>query len=87
MGVGEACLWLTDAHKLLSVHLLLPLLERAITGYELLPANGAFLHITTGNVELAFQNSTVMAGYSVCVPVLTFISVSNARNRLTIKRV
>ena len=66
---------------------LLTFLERAITGDELATAHWALLDITTGYVEFAFQNSTVMAGNIVCIPVLVFTSVSNARTKLSLERV
>jgi len=64
-----------------------PFLECAITRYELIAAGRAFLDITTGNMELALQNSAVVARNAVCMPVGMFTSVSNAVERLPVERV
>jgi hypothetical protein len=56
----------------------LPLVESTITRYELTTANWAFLNVTTGNMELALQNSAVMARNAVSVPVILLASVWSA---------
>ena len=65
----------------------LTLLELAIARYELTAARWALLYVATGYVELAFQNSAVMAGNGICVPVVLFTSVSNARDGLSVERI
>jgi hypothetical protein len=64
-----------------------PFLERAITPYERIAARWAFLNITTGDMELALQNSAVVARNATCMRVGMFTSVSNAMERLPVERV
>ena len=44
-------------------------------------AGWTFLNIVTGNMELAFPNSTVMAWNAICVPVTVLTSISNTRDK------
>jgi hypothetical protein len=76
-----------ETRRLHSECLLLTLLERAIARYELTAARWTLLYVASGYVELAFQNSAVMARNGSCMPVVLFTSVSNARDGLSIERV
>jgi hypothetical protein len=40
---------------------------------------GIVVAVATGNMELAFQNSTVMAWNAIRVPVTMLISIANTR--------
>ena len=51
--------------------------ERAITRQELTAANGTLLHVTTGNVKLAFEDSAIVASDLIRMPIFLFIAITN----------
>jgi hypothetical protein len=79
----------TESVRVVPLHSkhLLTFLEQAVAGDGLTVARWTFLHAATGDVELALWNSAVVARNAVRMPVILFISISNARNGLPIERV
>jgi len=63
--------------------LLLKFLEQAVAGDDLTAARWTFLHVATGDMELALLHSAVMARNALRMPVILFISVSNTSNALS----
>jgi hypothetical protein len=64
--------------------LILVLVRLTVAVKPLAVTSGAALDITALNMELAFDDTAIMAGTPICAPIVRLVAVANARNLLAI---